>query len=255
MARMVRTRGSDGGTGARIAFWSGVALILAGLVVLGYVGWQLWGTTWVSKREQREITSSLQQQWKTEPAHEAAAEVRAEGPGLGAGPDPERSAAKYVVPVLEGTSNDVLTKGYGHFTRSADPGEVGNYALAAHRVTHGEPLRRMPELRPGDEVVVETVDRTYTYELDTDPRKLVIPFTGTWVLDPLPKNPDEGPQPAQRPGQRLDHADHVLGDLPHRRPDDRLRAPRRQPTQARPVTSAAWLLTLISRATSTPAAG
>jgi hypothetical protein len=56
---------------------------------------------------------------------------------------------KYVVPVLEGTSSSVLTKGFGHFTRSADPGEVGNYALAAHRVTHGEPLRRMPELRAG----------------------------------------------------------------------------------------------------------
>ena len=29
----------------------------------------------------------------------------------------------------------------------------------------------MPELRPGDEVIVETVDRTYTYELDTNPRR------------------------------------------------------------------------------------
>ena len=202
MAGMVRRRGSDSGTGARIAFWSGVTLIVAGLAVLGYVGWQLWGTTWVSKREQKEITGSLQEQWKTEPAAtlqpkyvpkgEASALIRI--PAFG---------QKYVVPVLEGTSDDVLSKGYGHFTRSADPGEVGNYALAAHRVTHGEPLRRMPELRPGDRVVVETVDHTYTYELDTDPRRLVVPFTGTWVLDPVPKNPGDGPQPRQAPGQRL----------------------------------------------------
>ena len=201
MAPMVRRRGSDGGQGARVAFWSGVTLILVGLVVLGYVGWQLWGTTWVSKREQREITSSLQQEWSEDgaklqpkyvPKGKASALIRI--PAFG---------KKYVVPVLEGTSSDVLTKGFGHFTRSADPGEVGNYALAAHRVTHGEPLRRMPELRPGDKVVVETVDRTYTYELDTDPRRLVIPFTGVWVLDPLPKNPDGGTQPAQTRGQRL----------------------------------------------------
>jgi sortase A len=201
MAPMVRTRGSDGGQGARIAFWSGVALIVAGLVALGYVGWQLWGTTWVSKREQREITGSLQKQWvdggaklqpKYVPKGKASALIRI--PAFG---------KKYVVPVLEGTDTDVLAKGYGHFTKSADPGEVGNYALAAHRVTHGEPLRRMPELRPGDDVIVETVDTTYTYRLDTDPRKLVIPFTGTWVLQPDPKNPDGGPQPAQRPGQRL----------------------------------------------------
>ena len=201
MARMVRTRGSGRGQRTRILFWSGVALILAGLVALGYVGWQLWGTTWVSHREQREITGSLQRQWteggtklqpKYVPTGKASALIRI--PKLG---------RSYVVPVLEGTSHDVLAQGFGHFPRSADPGEVGNYALAAHRVTHGEPLRHLPELRPGDEVVVETVDTTFTYRLDTDPRRLVISFTGTWVLDPVPKNPDGGPQPAQRSGQRL----------------------------------------------------
>ena len=93
------------------------------------------------------------------------------------------------MPVLEGTSTDVLAQGFGHFTETADPGQVGNYALAAHRVTHGEPLRRMPELRPGDKVIVETVSATYTYRLDTEPQHLIVPFTGIWVLDPLPKNP------------------------------------------------------------------
>ena len=111
---------------------------------------------------------------------------------------------KYVVPVLEGTSQDVLAKGYGHFTGTAHPGEIGNYALAAHRVTHGEPLRRMPDLRPGDKVIVETVSDTYTYRLDTNPNDLVVPFTGIWVLAPDPTNPAQGGvQPAQRPGQRL----------------------------------------------------
>jgi sortase A len=199
---MVGTRGSDGVAGVRVAFWSGVALILAGLVVLGYVGWQLWGTTWVSKREQREITSTLQQQWQTEPGTRLQPKYVPKGKASALVRIPTFGKA-YVVPVLEGTSTDVLSRGYGHFTKSADPGEVGNYALAAHRVTHGEPLRRMPELRPGDEVVVETVDRTYTYELDTDPRRLVIPFTGVWVLDPLPKNPAGGPEPRQQQGQRL----------------------------------------------------
>ncbi len=196
------TRGSDASAGARVAFWSGSVLVLTGLVILGYVGWQLWGTTWVSRRHQHEITGSLQHQWRTEPG------VRLRPPQVSRGnasaliriPAFGRS---YVVPVLEGTSSEVLAKGFGHFTGSTDPGEVGNYALAAHRVTHGEPLRRMPDLRPGDIVDVETVDRTYTYELDTDPRRLVVPFTGTWVLDPVPQNPDGGPQPRQVAGQRL----------------------------------------------------
>ena len=205
MAAMTRTGGSAHRNRRRVARWTGVALVAAGVVLLGYVGWQLWGTTWVAHREQRELTSALERHWQEPagdrrnlrpehtPTGEASAIVRI--PRFGEG---------YVVPVIEGTAEEVLTKGYGHFTRSADPGEVGNYALAVDRVTRGEPLRRMPELRPGDEVVIETVDTTFTYVLDTDPRRLVVPFTGVWVLDPLPRNPESGgPQPAQEPGQRL----------------------------------------------------
>ena len=201
------------GAGRRITFWIGIGLILAGLGLLGYVAWQFWGTNWVSKKHQREITSALQQDWssgqgkkpKFVPTGQASALIRI-----------PRFGKKYVVPVLEGApdgsiSTDILAKGFGHFqtggvgrAKVAYPGDVGNYALAAHRVTHGEPLRNMPDLRPGDKVIVETVDATYTYELDTNPNALVIPFTGIWVLDPLPHNPRPGgPEPKQVPGQRL----------------------------------------------------
>ncbi|MEO7351479.1 MAG: sortase [Marmoricola sp.] len=115
-----------------------------------------------------------------------------------------RLGTSYVVPVLEGVSTDVLSRGFGNFEDTADPGLVDNYALAAHRVTHREPLRRMPDLRPGDEVIVETVDASHVYRLDTDPERLVVAFTGVWVLQALPKNPQVGgAQPSQKPGQRL----------------------------------------------------
>ncbi|HEX2895524.1 MAG TPA: class E sortase [Marmoricola sp.] len=201
------------GTGRRITFWIGIGLILAGLGLLGYVAWQFWGTNWVSKRHQREITSSLEKAWASGhgkkprfvPTGQASALIRI--PKFG---------RKYVVPVLEGAADgtisaDILAQGYGHFqsggvggAKVAYPGDVGNYAVAAHRVTHGEPLRNMPDLRPGDKVIVETVDATYTYVLDTNPNDLVIPFTGVWVLDPLPHNPTPGgPEPKQVQGQRL----------------------------------------------------
>lgn len=186
----------------RITFWFGVTLMAAGLAMLGWVGWQFWGTNWVSQRHQREATETLQQQWevsgtklepKLVPEGNASALIRI-----------PRFGKSYVVPVFEGIGTDILAKGYGHFTETAFPGQVGNYALAAHRVTHGEPLRRMPEMQPGDKVIVETAGFTYTYRLDTRPKDLVIPFTGTWVLDQLPKNPTAGgPQPEQKPGQRL----------------------------------------------------
>lgn len=185
----------------RFTTWIGVAMMLAGVVMLGYVGWQFWGTNWASQRAHAEATAELQRQWETpgtdlEPAvvPEGRASALIRIPAFG---------DDYLVPVLEGTSEEVLTKGYGHFRGTANPGDVGNYALAAHRITHGEPLRQMPELRPGDEVIVETATATYTYELDTDPNDLVISFTGVWVLDEVPKNPDGGAQPPQRPGQEL----------------------------------------------------
>ena len=176
-------------TGRRIAYWVGIGMILAGLGLLAYVAWQFWGTNWLSKRHQREITSQLQEDWNAGqgkapryvPEGEASALIRI--PKFG---------NDYVIPVLEGTSDDILAKGFGRFEDTAQAGQVGNYALAGHRVTHGEPLRDMPDLRPGDEVIVETRKFTYTYELDTDPNDLVIPFTGTWVLEPDPKNPDGG---------------------------------------------------------------
>lgn len=185
-------------TGRRIAFWVGMGLILAGLSLLAYVAWQLWGTNWVSKREQREVATQLQEDWaagetKIPEFGDASALIRI--PKFG---------SKYLIPVIEGTTQDILAKGYGHFIDTAGPGQVGNYALAAHRVTHGEPLRRMPELRPGDKVIVETRTHVFTYTLDTNPNALVIPFTGTWVLSPVPDNPQPGGvEPKQVEGQRL----------------------------------------------------
>lgn len=187
--------------------WVGLALVLAGLALLGYVGWQLLGTNVVSQRKQQAIVEHTQQEWSpqarvslrakadAEAARGYSAEALLRIPALG---------ADYVVPVQEGTSDRVLSEGFGHFDGSAGPGQVGNYGLAAHRVTHGEPLRDMPRLRPGDTVVVETRSRTYTYRLDTDPRDLVVSFSSTWVIDPVPRNPVAGGvQPDQRAGGRL----------------------------------------------------
>ena len=181
--------GTTRGLLRRLAFWLGLVMLVAGLSLLGYVGWQFWGTNWTSHRQQQAVTQNLEKEWSLPgstlkkqpqfvPQGKASALIRI--PAFG---------RKYVVPVLEGTSTDVLAQGFGHFDHTAHPGQVGNYALAAHRVTHGEPLRRMPELRPGDKVIVETVSATYTYRLDTNPNSLIVPFTGVWVLAPVPKNP------------------------------------------------------------------
>lgn len=224
-----------------VSFWLGIGLVAAGLGLLGYVGWQMFGTNIVSERKQREAVEALERQWAEEPT-----EIEDQGEGSESGPRAEpvrlgtataliripRFGDDYVMPVHEGIADDVLARGYGHFEGAAQAGEKGNYALAAHRVTHGEPLRDMPKLRPGDEVIVETRDTVYTYVLDTDPNDLVVTFEDVWVVDPEPENPDpNGVQPPAHPRlitlttcAELFHTDDrmiAFGHLESKTPKDR----------------------------------
>ncbi|MGH3411516.1 MAG: class E sortase [Marmoricola sp.] len=193
------TAGSRRPVGHRrpVPYWIGVGLLLAGLAVLGWIAWQYWGTNWVADRKQHQLVQQWQQGQRLQPRYVPTGKVSA----LVRIP---RFGKDYVVPVLEGTSEAVLAKGFGHFRHTSDPGEVGNYALAGHRVTHGEPLRNMPELRPGNRVIIETAHWRYVYRLDTNPNRLIVPFTALWVLDRIPDNPASGGvQPKQAKGQRL----------------------------------------------------
>lgn len=193
--------------GGRLTLMAGLAMMLVGLGLIGYVGWQLFGTTYVSQQAQRDLVEQLERDWAAEPRDTVAGENLAakevDGPS---GPAILRIPAlgrDYAVPILPDVEEDTLTEGLGHFPETAGPGEIGNYALAGHRITHGEPFRRLPELRPGDRVIVDTRDTRYVYELLTDPNDLVVDFTQVWVVDPVPTNPDGGVQPPQDDEQRL----------------------------------------------------
>jgi sortase A len=177
-----------------VTFWLGLGMVLVGLGLLGYVGWQFFGTNVVAARHQREAVAALQREWREAPAPTIGAKPAAAPVKLGdatALVRIPRFGDDYVMPVFEGVADDVLARGFGHFEDAAQAGEKGNYALAAHRVTHGEPLRGMPDLRPGDKVLVETRDAVYTYVLDTNPNDLVVTFRDVWVVAPKPENPDQ----------------------------------------------------------------
>ncbi len=168
-----------------------LALVLVGLSLLGYVGWQYWGSNLVSRQQQHALSRDLMASWDNPAVQDllgphgaadlgdALALVRI--PALG---------DDFVVPVIEGVRPEDLAQGLGHYPGTALPGQIGNFAVAGHRVTHGEPFRELPELRPGDMVVVETSDAVYTYELSSNPNRLVVQPAETWVLDPIPGKPD-----------------------------------------------------------------
>ncbi|MAS56449.1 MAG: class E sortase [Pimelobacter sp.] len=184
---------------SRRATWSrrtGLLLILAGVVLLGYVGWQLYGTNYVSQRRHDSTVEALREEWSrpggtvSVNAGDSLSDAIMRVPAFG---------DAYAVPLVAGVEDEALASGMGVFPGSAAPGEEGNLALAGHRITHGEPLRDMPDLVAGDLVVIETRDRVFTYVLDTGGEELRVPFTAGWVLGNPPVNPNGGTGPA--PGE------------------------------------------------------
>ncbi|MFE7269854.1 class E sortase [Streptomyces sp. NPDC057623] len=92
------------------------------------------------------------------------------------------------VPVAEGVSRSgVLNKGYvGHYPGTQQPGQAGNFALAGHRNTHGEPFRYINRLAARDTVRVETRSATYTYAVDKTLPRTTARDGG--VLRPVPRS-------------------------------------------------------------------
>ncbi|GGV02370.1 hypothetical protein GCM10010260_43960 [Streptomyces filipinensis] len=88
-------------------------------------------------------------------------------------------------PVLEGTGRDVLAKGLAHYQGTARLGEEGNFAVAGHRRTYGDPFEDFPRLRPGDAVVLTDGTTWFTYRIDKGPYKTVP--TDVEVIDPVPR--------------------------------------------------------------------
>jgi sortase A len=165
----------------------GIVLLVAGLGLLGWVGWQYFGTGITANQKMGEAENSLREQWtKPEPAPSTPTTgtpiVLLRIPKFG---------KDWEKPVLEGVGEDDLARGIGHYPQTQLPGRPGNFAIAGHRVTHGSPFRKLLELRKGDAVIVETADAVYTYELDGSPRDLTVKPADNWVLEPVPGKPQE----------------------------------------------------------------
>jgi sortase A len=93
--------------------------------------------------------------------------------------------------LIQGTTLAQLDTSPGHVTGTQLPGQVGNFVVAGHRVTAGNPFWSLPSLRAGDLVCIDTQYNTYTYRV-TGPPILVSP-QDLAVLDPVPGHPDAKP--------------------------------------------------------------
>jgi sortase A len=84
-------------------------------------------------------------------------------------------------PIVQGDDWEQLKKGVGQHVGSGLPGQPGNLVLSAHNDVYGEIFRHLDQLRPGDEIIVTSERRSYTYVVRAT--EVVAP-TDTWVIEP-----------------------------------------------------------------------
>jgi len=181
-------------------------LLVAGVVVLLFVPYELVGTNLAEEHSQarlaREFTAALArpgadaargEQTRTAGATSQGSARHRQPRGSGTGkaravevaqlpvPPPGGALDHIVIPVIgvnryvvEGVAENDLQMGPGHYPGTPLPGQRGNVGIAGHRTTFGAPFFRLGQLEPGDLVyITNTAGTTWLYSVQ---RK--------WVVDP-----------------------------------------------------------------------
>lgn len=188
--------------GAAIAGGLGELLITAGVLLALFVVWQLWWTdvegaraadTAIEQFEQDlpEAPDNIGTPRTDEPPEEFAP---AEGDVFGTLYVPDWGG-DYRMPIAHGVDPaSVLDAGrVGHYPETAMPGQIGNFAVAGHRQTHGKPFYSIDSLAEGDSVIVQTSQAWYVYTVTG--HEIVRPDQ-VEVIAPVPGEP--GAEPSER---------------------------------------------------------
>ena len=173
--------------------WLHWILVLAGAGMLGLVGFTFHQYVWTnysSHVRAAEVRQRLLSEWKQ--GHPVS---HTKGLGYAQSGRVRQSDAfallyiprlgnhVWATPVLEGVDPTQLDSGVGHYLGTALPGEPGNFAVAGHRATHGEPFAYFDRLQRGDRVYARTFNNWFVYVLDKD---LKVKPREVWVIDEQP---------------------------------------------------------------------
>ncbi|WP_254885671.1 class E sortase [Streptomyces sp. NA02950] len=166
----------------------GELFITLGVVMLLFVTYQLWWTNIRAHQQANGAANNLRKQWDENGDGDRDPGAFSPGQGFAIIYIPKLDVK---APIAEGIDkHTVLDRGMvGHYAKgklkTAMPWDKkGNFALAGHRNTHGEPFRYINHLKRGDEIIIETQRRYYTYEMDG-----ILPQTSpgnTGVIGPVP---------------------------------------------------------------------
>ena len=172
----------------------GECSVTAGAIVLLFLAYLLWGTALATGAHQHAFATQLQQQWQihreAKPATTRLHLVTGQPFAFIRIP---RFGQTWRFAIVQGTGLAQLALGPGHVPGTALPGQIGNFSVAAHRVTAGNPFYHLNALRPGDKVIIITAATAYTYQVTHT--ELVLPGD-TAVLDPVPGRPHQPPREA-----------------------------------------------------------
>ncbi len=197
----------------------GRLFISLGMLLFGFVGYQLWGTGLQTAASQRalkkEFASKLQAPVArptttvattlppitlapTSGSRVPTSETPTTTTTLPAPaplpvPEPDAAFASLSIPrigmkgdnegvILSGVTVEDLKKGVGHFRNTPLPGQKGNVALAGHRTTYGAPFGDLDKLQNGDPITfTNTLGEKFVYKVTA--QSIVAP-DDTTVLQP-----------------------------------------------------------------------
>lgn len=163
-------------------------LVGAGVLILLFAAYQLFGTNLSAASSQRALLHQFAHE-RADPSTVAVGSSAAVGP-----PAPPNGTAVGVIKipkigvdkaVVQGVGESDLRQGPGHYPSTPMPGQPGNAAIAGHRTTYGAPFYRLNELVRGDTIYVTTRQGSFQYRVQ---RSFVVDPSDTSVIAPTKAN-------------------------------------------------------------------
>jgi sortase A len=168
---------------------SGRVLIGAGVLLLLFTAYQIWGTSIQESHTQAGLRTQLQAEAGSARIRGALAQAVAldkvpTGPPVTAPRTQDPAEGDPIgdirIPVIginqvvvEGTNTPDLRKGPGHYIGTPLPGQGGNASIAGHRTTYGHPFYNLDSVKVGDPIVLTTLQGIFVYDA-----------TKSWVVSP-----------------------------------------------------------------------
>jgi len=192
----------------RVLKAAGWTMIGLGVLIMLFLGYQLFGTNFLTARSQDQGQEAVEE-------HFVAAQDEIEvvdtlppsqvddnGSPQDPAPQDEPPVVHYSEPIpqeglafgvmtipkidaehvlFEGVDTGTLKKGPGHMPWTPLPGQPGNAVVSGHRTTYGAPFFDLDQLEPGDEILVETALGLHTYVVRSS---FIVAPTAVEVTDP-----------------------------------------------------------------------